>query len=529
MTTMTDEMNSISRRNVLAGLGTIGVGGALVGAGTGAFFSDKETFKDNRLVAGALDLKVDWQEHYSDWSDDELDDGDDGELDITMEDPSDDSYVGFPTQAEEYLLWVHESDVDQFMMNTAIEAFPDTNNDGIQDLPSGWTNPDSDNYFCNVAADIPNVLESSWRTNNTIGGEPNPQTTNPGDPLINISDVKPGDFGELTLSFHLCDNPGYVWLTGKLRDAAENGLTEPEEKDPDEMEGVVELLDEILVQFWLDNSDEGDAEPGDNIYQDEEPLLFPEPLTLREALALLENSNDGLGIPIGPEMDSTGNGGILTPGICPEEPYDSVENSQDVFSDGTNRQRVNPFCSDFGLVEALRVESEDLPDEGTETYTTPYGDIQITTSDTGTITSWETDATPDGELDDEDGFCVSKVIVKGGQPSAGSANIYSYDADSDGSSGDEGMFTTPSEQDISNVKFCVDLREQPNGDGGRECYENSTTQYVGFSWWLPVDHANEIQTDSVEFDIGFYTEQCRHNDGTGMRESPIGVEGQKDE
>jgi hypothetical protein len=31
-----------------------------------------------------------------------------------------------------------------------------------------------------------------------------------------------------------------------------------------------------------------------------------------------------------------------------------------------------------------------------------------------------------------------------------------------------------------------------------------------------VDHANEIQSDSVRFDLGFYTEQCCHNDGSGM-------------
>ncbi|MFB6175727.1 MAG: hypothetical protein ABEI99_01035, partial [Halobaculum sp.] len=49
----------------------------------------------------------------------------------------------------------------------------------------------------------------------------------------------------------------------------------------------------------------------------------------------------------------------------------------------------------------------------------------------------------------------------------------------------------------------------------RDCYPYSTTRHVCVAWWLPVDHANEIQTDSVAFDLGFYTEQCRHNDGTG--------------
>jgi hypothetical protein len=51
----------------------------------------------------------------------------------------------------------------------------------------------------------------------------------------------------------------------------------------------------------------------------------------------------------------------------------------------------------------------------------------------------------------------------------------------------------------------------------RECFVASNDYYIGFAWYLPVDHANEIQGDSVSFDLGFYTEQCRHNDGIGNR------------
>ncbi|MFB6175725.1 MAG: hypothetical protein ABEI99_01025, partial [Halobaculum sp.] len=52
------------------------------------------------------------------------------------------------------------------------------------------------------------------------------------------------------------------------------------------------------------------------------------------------------------------------------------------------------------------------------------------------------------------------------------------------------------------------------GDG-RECFPARTTVCVGFEWWLPADHANEVQTDSVAFDLGFYVEQCSANDGSG--------------
>jgi hypothetical protein len=64
--------------------------------------------------------------------------------------------------------------------------------------------------------------------------------------------------------------------------------------------------------------------------------------------------------------------------------------------------------------------------------------------------------------------------------------------------------------------YDYDEKEDPENDEDRECYPAVTTACVAFEWWLPRDHANEIQTDRAEFDLGFYTEQCRHNDGSGM-------------
>jgi hypothetical protein len=38
------------------------------------------------------------------------------------------------------------------------------------------------------------------------------------------------------------------------------------------------------------------------------------------------------------------------------------------------------------------------------------------------------------------------------------------------------------------------------------------THCFGLAWWVPEDVGNVIQSDSVSFDLGFYTEQCRNND-----------------
>jgi hypothetical protein len=60
-------------------------------------------------------------------------------------------------------------------------------------------------------------------------------------------------------------------------------------------------------------------------------------------------------------------------------------------------------------------------------------------------------------------------------------------------------------------------------DPTRECFSPSPTPHcIGFRRELPVDHGNDVQSDSVRFDLELYTEQCRHSDGTGMNDEPVG-------
>jgi predicted ribosomally synthesized peptide with SipW-like signal peptide len=306
----------LSRRKVLAGLGTIGVASAGVGFGTSAYFSDEETYTNNSLVAGSLDMKVAYSAHYSDWSPDE-DGGDtdatDDDVDVTMWDGAPgttggpdavpEGMTGLPTN-EAWLIAV--DDPDQFLENTQYAE------DGTA--------------ACTAGTDADDLEQ----------------------PVIDLDDVKPGDFGEVTFDFTLCDNPGFVWLQGELLNAAENGTTEPEGKDEQELADTVELLDVVQAAAWVDDG---------NNYQngDETPAIVG---SLRDVLAEL-SSGTGLGL---------------------------------------------------------------------------AGDI-------------------------------------------------------------------PAEE---------------GGGKGRNCFSAGTTHSVAFAWWVPIDHGNEIQTDSTRFDLGFYTEQCRHNDGSGM-------------
>lgn len=47
-----------------------------------------------------------------------------------------------------------------------------------------------------------------------------------------------------------------------------------------------------------------------------------------------------------------------------------------------------------------------------------------------------------------------------------------------------------------------------------ECFEPGMQPYIGFEWELPKDVGNEVQGDSVEFDLKFHARQCRHADGS---------------
>jgi len=55
---MTEKRYALTRRNVLAGIGGVGLASASAGLGTSALFSDQEGLDDNSLTAGALNMLV---------------------------------------------------------------------------------------------------------------------------------------------------------------------------------------------------------------------------------------------------------------------------------------------------------------------------------------------------------------------------------------------------------------------------------------------------------------------------------------
>ncbi|MFB6311155.1 MAG: SipW-dependent-type signal peptide-containing protein [Salinirussus sp.] len=543
------QIYDLTRRKVLGGLTAVGLASAGAGLGTGAYFSDEETFKNNRLVAGELDLLVDFQEHYSDWSADEADAVGDirmaREGTLTEGDyPSD--YTGLPV-ANDAMIAIPTGDLGAFMDTTAIDAFPDTNDDAIQD-----TIPPSDEcgflrqegYLLGEDGGHVSALDSAART-----------SAHQGDPLVALSDVKPGDFGEVTFSLHLCDNPGYLWMTGDLVANDEVRVTEPEADDPDEDQTADdpendfdgELAQKMQAAAWYDTGRNGtffetedpdternDEGEGDNVRQDfdddesEDPQPnAPERLiakgSLVDVLAILDREP---GWPLDAEPST-----LLDEGDPPEGPTASPDSGRTLSGSAESSEYLccatvggNPKCTDLGLFSALKLdEGEDLPESDAlpQTFQTPAGEVTIEDHDidAGTVTI-STD------------FGVAAVITKGGP----NARVCEADADGDGNILEEGdevklskvTFQTPINPNndkpygLSHVQVCyrTEVDDEPpvppQGDGERECFPASDTAHIGFAWWLPIEVGNEIQADSVAFNLGFYAEQCRHNDGSGM-------------
>jgi len=321
----------LTRRKALAALGSIGVASAGAGLGTSAYFSDQETFENNQLTAGTLDMKVAATEYYSDWSPDEA------------------QYAGMASDTDSTDIRLPPGDGQTDAQAIALDLDDDYGGDASDVYAA---------FFETISTDADGNPYN--RVNEGVsaasGGLCGTESDADGPVIIDIGDVKPGDFGGAQFAFELCDNPGYVWLTGGLRDANENGVTEPEDDDPDEESGVVELLDAIQVAYGV-----GPINDGSTAFEDTTSGFQPvEQYTLRKFLATL--GGDGIAL--------------------------------------------------------------------------------------------------DGDIDAENG----------------------------GGTGDQGCFaggnpSTPAVHEVSVV------------------------------WWLPIDHGNQVQSDSVTFDLGFYTEQCRHNDG----------------
>ncbi|WP_136688274.1 vWA domain-containing protein [Halorhabdus amylolytica] len=621
------ERYELSRRKVLAGLGTIGLASAGTGLGTTAYFSDEETYENNTLTAGSLDLKVDWEEHYYDGSVEGV---------TLADDPTNADYVLpalEPLQAPNVLqngeyrkdapvgtlqvsspddalpIALNFDDKDAFWDTTAIEAFPDVDDDGVQeDFHETYEVGEGEitvGPACEAGADTPADLDptadGALRTQNddTVGEES-------WKPLVALDDVKPGDFGELTLSFHLCDNPGYVWLTGELLENDENSVTEPEGADPDEDQTADdpgddfdgELTDHIMTRIWYDEDCDNQV--------DEETKELDMMLAIDTSGSITDTEQtqmiDGINAFIDdlPDDGSTqvgvlsfGGGAINdlqaldTPGNISVPGFSfggntplpaALDTADQILRNDPNArsdaQKTIVVFTDGGpnyQNQDYAVNGYTAPRDDTTDWSAASGNSAYDNADaaSGTVSEAEMDETAlvaesvrnmttriatvfvgdddsteamtqdaEDEYDTLPAFLGNEIASVGFSFTVDFSDLENLATQLEQSIvvGEEVFFLGTLGQALSRLEegngvpldgdlsTAFDELTDPDDDADRECFEASSTHCVGFEWWLPLNHSNQIQTDSVGFDIGFYTEQCRHNTGSGMEAETTAME-----
>ena len=569
---MTNEPNlhELSRRKVLAGLGAVGIASAGAGLGTTAFFSDSETFGDNTLTAGELDLLVDWQQTY---------DFGEGQTFISAH-PD------------------HDGDGEQ-----SIAADNDAGQLRYSDFPD---EEDEDSNGANLpvldCANIPPLEEADFGTDPVTGQEM--------ETLVQLSDVKPGDSGEITFSLHLCDNPGYIWM--QADNVSESGGVHTEPEMLVDAENLPDLADAIEATLWYD-------EDCDNVYDGADPvdimltldfsgsMLYDQyggivstddiqingttysettkidlvELGTRQFIDYLQSQNadvkvgvayfDGEGsddteprtgvlqamttdlsvvdtalaglrqklanvVSGGPgstpfdgdgDPDPFSNAGSIATGTYIGEGVDDAQAELDangrggaekrniVLSDGEsfNGTGSTTFSSPTGAADDARAAS---PSPATDVYTINVdGSASVLQSMAGPAGGSGGDPAFFNDVDDPLNIptvfgnlaaqtVAEKVIM---QDSLG--NVLAALSDGNGVPLDGNRATIYDE--LSDPADDPD-RDAFRGDGVMHC--------IALSWEVPFEAGNELQGDTLGFDLGFYTEQERHNDGAGPEQSP---------
>ncbi|OGD63881.1 hypothetical protein A2160_01455 [Candidatus Beckwithbacteria bacterium RBG_13_42_9] len=131
-------------------------------------------------------------------------------------------------------------------------------------------------YFSDTETSAGNTFEAGRLdlridNNSTYNGLPNPSATFSirdltNELFFNFTDVKPGDYGQDTVSLHVDDNPSWLCANITLTEAAENLSYEPETSDGDNTntgswEG--ELDDQLNFFFWADTDSDGSYDVGE--------------------------------------------------------------------------------------------------------------------------------------------------------------------------------------------------------------------------------------------------------------------------
>jgi predicted ribosomally synthesized peptide with SipW-like signal peptide len=462
-----EQLYDLSRRKVLAGLGTVGLASAGAGLGTAAFFSDTESFTNNSLTAGTLDLKLDYKATYQ---------GGEGRLAALQGNYPDAEVIGDGV----YLLDQAPSPADLQEWENFVQG--------------------DDFAFCSAAAD-----------QYLVNGD--------GVPVFTLDDVKPGDYGEVTISLHICDNPAYLRLIGEIGENAENGQNDPEiAAEGQDTDGIGELADEIQVRVWYDEDCDNVYEPtGTGQQQELEVALVSDvsgsmtgtPLSALKTAATdfvdnLSSPDEAAAISFNGtaslDQELTTNYAAVVNAINNYTAGGStsiaagISEGTDELLNGTNAtagaSKVMILLSDGNSdASAAQSAAQAATDAGIRIFTIALGNAN--TSLLQSLASSPDDAFVAPNPADLDTVYaeIAQIVLAGEQVIA------------------EGSMAEVFAQLSEGVLLDGNRQEE-----GVQPYPGVTTQCIGFEWELPFEVGNQVQSDSVTFDIGVEAEQSRNND-----------------
>lgn len=495
----------VSRRRVLGGLGAIGVASAGAGLGTTAFFSDSETFEDNALTAGEFDLKMDYRMTYR---------GGHGRLAELQENYPNATFV--------------DEKMDPTDEDTGVYL--------LDQVPNLANYPDAEDWVHGANS----IFNPVTGEGDGFQREELIDASDLDEALIRIGDVKPGDYGEVTFSTHLYDNPGYLWMGGELTGNAQNGYTDAEREsiladhpdfDFDAMDDDWggQLGDTIEAKIWYDDNCDNIRQGGKEGEGADVMLVVDTSGSMSTgtrmddaidgAKTFIDNLDTGAGDYAGlVEFDSnaslvsglTQNFGSLKNDIDGLTPGSFTNMSQGVDfarSELNASPRTGPKVIVFlGDGEANRTNrggdptqdaidaAQDAKDEGTDVYTIG---LQVSGTAQNTLTQMASEFNGVSQYyDSPTGSELNEIYAQISQVIQGEQIIV------------EGTLAEVMAELETGIPLDANVLDEE-----RVCYTNSVTRCFGFEWELPTEVENEVQTDSVEFALGFAAEQCRHNDG----------------
>ncbi len=193
-----------------------------------------------------------------------------------------------------------------------------------------------------------------------------------GEKFFDYDDVKPGDFGENTISLHVINND--AWLCAEVSNLTsdDNGLTEPETSVETDLESG-ELDNTMLWKIWRDDGVGDGYDAGDNIWQPEEAILYSD--NPSNTVLALYDSNTGPAL-LGGSTTYLGFSWSL-PGVTGNEVQTDSLSADISFWAEQARNNPNFVCGSRQEPEInqLVLDNEDVNPDGGPWLTTPNDDI----------------------------------------------------------------------------------------------------------------------------------------------------------